>query len=85
MVIIAWIVFYTIASFSSELPWGSCLHDFNTNGKLETKHLVRRVDFNVSSILLNCAKTVTALSRTNCVAQTIRGTPMTRSSGVGSA
>ncbi|KAJ9596183.1 hypothetical protein L9F63_027193, partial [Diploptera punctata] len=30
-VIIAWTIFYMAASFTSELPWGSCHHDFNTD------------------------------------------------------
>lgn len=33
MVIIAWIIFYFVASFQPELGWGSCLNDFNTDGK----------------------------------------------------
>lgn len=33
MVIIAWIIFYFYASFHSELAWGSCSNDFNTDGK----------------------------------------------------
>ncbi|KAJ9596671.1 hypothetical protein L9F63_012275, partial [Diploptera punctata] len=32
-VIIAWTIFYMAASFTSELPWGSCHHDFNTDQK----------------------------------------------------
>jgi SNF family Na+-dependent transporter len=32
-VIIAWTIFYVFASFRSELGWGSCGHDFNTNGE----------------------------------------------------
>jgi SNF family Na+-dependent transporter len=32
-VIIAWTIFYIFASFRSELGWGSCGHDFNTNGE----------------------------------------------------
>jgi SNF family Na+-dependent transporter len=34
-VIIAWTIFYIFASFRSELGWGSCGHDFNTNGESE--------------------------------------------------
>lgn len=33
MVIIAWIIFYFYASFQSELAWGSCSNDFNTDGE----------------------------------------------------
>lgn len=33
MVIIAWIIFYFVASFEPDLGWGSCLNDFNTDGK----------------------------------------------------
>lgn len=33
MVIIAWILFYFVASFYPELGWGSCDNSFNTNGK----------------------------------------------------
>lgn len=33
MVIIAWIIFYFYASFHTELAWGSCSNDFNTDGK----------------------------------------------------
>jgi SNF family Na+-dependent transporter len=32
-VIVAWTIFYIFASFTSELGWGSCGHDFNTDGE----------------------------------------------------
>ncbi|XP_031640366.1 sodium- and chloride-dependent GABA transporter 1-like isoform X2 [Contarinia nasturtii] len=32
MVIISWIVFYFVASFSPNLGWGYCDHEFNTDG-----------------------------------------------------
>jgi SNF family Na+-dependent transporter len=35
-VIVAWTIFYVFASFTSELGWGSCGHDFNTDGELQT-------------------------------------------------
>lgn len=31
MIIVAWTIFYTIASFSAVLGWGSCDNDFNTD------------------------------------------------------
>lgn len=37
MVIVSWTMFYTYESFSSELPWGSCQHDYNSNSKLKRK------------------------------------------------
>lgn len=33
MVIIGWTIFYFLASFYSELPWGSCTNSFNTDRK----------------------------------------------------
>jgi len=35
-VIVAWTIFYIFASFTSELGWGSCGHDFNTDGESPT-------------------------------------------------
>ena len=29
--IIAWTIYYMFASFTSELPWSNCNHDFNTD------------------------------------------------------
>ncbi|XP_066984768.1 sodium- and chloride-dependent glycine transporter 1-like [Macrobrachium rosenbergii] len=31
-IILAWTIFYTFASFTSELPWGHCNNDFNSIG-----------------------------------------------------
>lgn len=38
MVIISWIVFYFVASFSPKLGWGYCDHEFNSKGKCEWNH-----------------------------------------------
>lgn len=37
MVIISWIIFYFVVSinFTSDLGWGSCNHDFNTDSKCD--------------------------------------------------
>ena len=35
-VIVAWTIFYIFASFTSELGWGSCGHDFNTDSESQT-------------------------------------------------
>ena len=32
-VIIAWAIFYFFASFTSDLPWKHCTHDFNDQCK----------------------------------------------------
>lgn len=34
MVIIAWTIFYFFASFSSDLGWGLCSEDYNTESKI---------------------------------------------------
>lgn len=39
MVIVAWTLFYTFASFSSNLAWAYCNNDFNTMGKSKQTHL----------------------------------------------
>ena len=39
-VIVAWTIFYIFASFTSELGWGSCGHDFNTDGESPTNFVL---------------------------------------------
>lgn len=32
IVVLAWALFYLFSSFTIDLPWGSCNHEWNTGG-----------------------------------------------------
>jgi solute carrier family 6 amino acid transporter-like protein 5/7/9/14 len=38
--ILAWTIYYTFASFTSELPWASCGQEFNSECKTVFGHLL---------------------------------------------
>ncbi|XP_044738127.1 sodium- and chloride-dependent GABA transporter 2-like [Chrysoperla carnea] len=50
MVIVAWTIFYTFASFRSELQWGSCLNSFNSRDCYSSLEEVKCTDKNLGNI-----------------------------------
>lgn len=71
MVIIAWTIFYFFASFSSELGWGKCDNDFNTDGKLFSSSLQSPIPIQGVQLNFTTLQIVTVVWRTRPARRTM--------------